>query len=162
MQDMIKKSLKKGLLGANAHRNTREVVKNLTPAMARRKENNFHSSWELLAHTVVWQDAFLAAIEGKKINWKNIGQKKNWPSPEQMVEDSSFLELVENFKEGIDKAEKLIDSTELDKIVPLWEDLSVFETFLALVQHNSYHVGQIITVRKMLNDWPLKDWILED
>ena len=65
MQDVIRKGLKNGLLGANAHRNTREVIKNLTPEMARMKSNKFHSSWELLHHIVVWMDAILEGIEGK-------------------------------------------------------------------------------------------------
>jgi len=162
MHDLIRKSLQKGLLGANAHRNTREVIKDLTPEMARMKTNNFHSSWELLHHIVVWQEAILDGIKGKTVNWKEIGQNFNWPTEEQMVENGNFFELVEKFTRGLNKTDNLIETTDLTKILHLWEDISGFEALLGLLQHNSYHVGQIITVRKMLNIWHLKDWVLED
>jgi len=44
----------------------------------------------------------------------------------------------------------------------LWKDLSSFEALLALIQHNSYHFGQIITVRKILDNWHPEDWIVEE
>lgn len=163
MQDQFRKYLKKGLLGANAHRNTREIVKNLTPKMARMKSpRNFHSAWELIHHVVVWQDAILASLEGKAIHWKEIGQKFNWPSPENLEEDSNFHGLIEKYLTGLMKAEKIIDSIDLMAKYTLWEELSGFEALLGLLQHNSYHGGQIIAVRKILDNWHLDDWVLED
>jgi hypothetical protein len=163
MQDFIKASLKKGLLGANAHRDARKVVLKLTPKMARMKSNKiFHSAWELIHHIVVWQDAILNGLEGKVINWKDIGRKNNWPSQEVMADDSNFLGLIENFNNGLEKAKKLIDSIDLFNKVHLWEDLSSFEALLGLVQHNSYHIGQIITVRKILDNWHIEDWVIEE
>ena len=34
------------------------------------------------------------------------------------------------------------------------ENTSVFKLLLVLLQHNSYHIGQLVMVRKFLGDWP--------
>ncbi len=122
----------------------------------------FHSSWELIHHIVIWQDAILAGLKGKTVNWKEIGQKYNWPTTKDMEDDIDFVKLTEKFMGGLKTAEELIDSLDLFKKVSLWEEITGFEAFMGLLQHNSYHSGQIITVRKILGNWHLKDWVLEE
>lgn len=164
MDDMVKQGLKKGLLGANAHRNTREAIKNLTAEVARQKGDLiFHSSWDLLHHIVNWQEAILDALEqpeGKTFDWKEIGTTSNWPLPSQFTEDANFETLKRKFENGLVRAEKLIDNIVLDQKYQLWQELSGFEALLALIQHNSYHIGQLIMVRKMQANWHLDDWVI--
>ena len=131
--------------------------------MARRKSQDMvHSSWDLIHHIVIWQNAILAGLRGQTIKWKEIGQKHNWPSPEDMEDDANFVGLTQKYLEGLKSAEELMDSIDLFKKVSLWEELSGFEALLGLIQHNSYHIGQIITVRKILGNWHIKDWVLEE
>ena len=97
----------------------------------------------------------LAADPERQVSVSEIGQKYNWPTPKDMEDDANFVGLTEKFIDGLKTAEELMDSIDLFKKITLWEELTGFEALLGLLQHNSYHLGQIITTRKNLGFWTL-------
>ncbi len=154
MKDQLVKIIINGLHGKNTHIKPEKVIAGLNPDNASKKpEESNHSCWELLHHIVVWQEAILEAIEGKKVDWKEVEKNHNWPSDEYLSNDSNFSSLVDKFLLGISKAEKLANSVDLHKPLPAWSEAPVIQTFIVLLQHNSYHLGQIITTRKNLGLW---------
>ena len=153
MQDMIRKHFKIGLYGTNAHQDLRKSITALTPEIARiRLNNDFHSCWELIHHMVICQDGIVKGLKGEKYDWKEA-DKNNWPSEESMLSDANFTLLVGKFINGLKIAEELIETVDLTKMYTLWDRLSGFDAFLVLIQHNSYHIGQLVTVRKTLGKW---------
>ena len=65
----------------------------------------------------------------------------------------NFPNLVDKFLQGISKAEDLAKSIDLHKPLPAWSESPVIQAFMVLLQHNSYHLGQLITTRKSLGLW---------
>ena len=157
MENQILNDLSSGLVGELTHLHPKKAVKGLTPAIARKKPTNLdHSCWDLLHHTVFWQDILLKNLEGKIDNWFPPDDK-NWPSDEYLNKDENFFGLLEKFNKNLEKAtNKLKNITLTDKITigaPLPPDLSYFRILLVFLQHTSYHLGQIVTTRKLLGDW---------
>jgi len=154
MQDTLREIIKDGLAGKHTHINPITALKDLTPEIARKKSET-HSCWGLLHHIVLWQDAIIEAINGKKIEWKEI-EKNNWPSEDRMQDDKEFYELVSKFEKKFAEITVMLDSIDLHKPMPAWKGFPAIRGFFVLLQHNSYHIGQLITTRKMLGSLPEK------
>ncbi|MFX0118631.1 MAG: DinB family protein [Promethearchaeota archaeon] len=157
MKDSIINTFKLGLVGKGIHVDPREALKELSPAIARKKPDNnegVHSCWELLHHIVVWQDAMIEAIKGNDVDWGDIAKTRNWPSEDMLADDANFTNLVLKFEKGIEEAKKLIKSVNYYELMPAWENHPKILGINVLLQHNSYHIGQIVIVRKLLKDHP--------
>ncbi|MFX0212022.1 MAG: DinB family protein, partial [Candidatus Hodarchaeota archaeon] len=116
-----------------------------------------YSCWELLHHIVVWQDTIIMQLKGDSLDWNEIEKKDNWPTKETMLDDSNYFDLVDRFHTGIEESKRLLTNADFTKTVSLGDglpELSIIKLFIILLQHTSYHIGQIITVRKYLGDWP--------
>lgn len=155
MKETVIKALVDGLYGKNTHLNPKKVVEGLTPVNAKIKpENDLHSCWELLHHIKIWQKAILEAMKGEEVDWKEIS-KNNWPKASYLSgDDQNFVNLVKMFENGLLEAEELIKTTDFHKPMPAWDNAPVIQAIVVLLQHNSYHYGQIVAVRKILGIWP--------
>jgi len=154
MTETIIKALINGLYGENTHLKPQKVVEGLTPSNARIKpENGNHSCWELIHHIKIWQKAILEAIKGKEVNWKDISKNRNWPNNNYLSDDQNFINLVKVFEKGLLEAEELIKTIDLYKPMPAWDGAPVIQAIIVLLQHNSYHYGQIVAIRKFLGIW---------
>ena len=152
--DKIIMMITNGLEGKNTHLLPNNALEGLTPKLARETpEDVHHSCWELLHHIVVWQEAIFEAINGKKVDWQAISENTNWPTTEQLFDDSNFHNLVDKFSQGLLRAKELAKTVDLSKSMPAWGKAPVIQAFFVLLQHNSYHLGQIVTVRKILGNW---------
>jgi uncharacterized damage-inducible protein DinB len=157
MQDQIINAIASGFQGKWTHINPKKALAGLTPTIAKIKPtNNAHSCWELLHHIVVWQDAINSHIQGESIDWNEIEETDNWPTMEVMKDASNFDNLLNRFSSGIEKAIVLLNSADFSQTSTGMPELSIIKLFLVLLQHNSYHIGQIITIRKCIGDWPPK------
>ena len=68
MKEQLIKVIINGLHGKNTHLQPKKAIDGLNPENARKKpDNSNHSSWELLHHIVIWQEAIFEAIEGKEV-----------------------------------------------------------------------------------------------
>lgn len=154
MRDPLIKAIVNGLHGKNTHLEPKKAVEGLISTSARNKpDSEFHSCWDILHHIVVWQEGILQAIKGNKVDWKDIARNYNWPTTELLSDDSNFPNLVKKFENGLTEVEELAKTVDLHKAMPAWDDAPVIQAFIVLLQHNSYHLGQIIAVRKILGDW---------
>ncbi len=154
MKEQLVNMIINGLHGKNTHIQPKKAVAGLNAENARKKpDNSNHSCWELLHHIVIWQEAIIEAIEGKQVDWQEVEKNHNWPSEEYLAKDSNYPNLVDKFLLGISKAEELAKSVDLHKPLPAWSEAPVIQAFIVLLQHNSYHLGQLITTRKILGLW---------
>lgn len=155
MQDQLINAISSGFHGKWTHIDPKKAFVGLSPTTAKKKPNiNAHSCWELLHHIVIWQDAIIKHIQGETIDWNEIEKKDNWPTAEAMKDDLKFSNLLDRFHSGMEEAKKLLNSVDITKTSGGFPELSIIKLFIVLLQHTSYHIGQIITVRKCIGDWP--------
>ena len=157
MENQLLKDLSSGLIGALTHLHPKKAVEGLTPVIARKKPKNLdHSCWDLLHHTVFWQDILLKNLEGETMNWFP-SDDENWPSEENLSKDENFSGLIEKFYKNLEIAALKLENINLmDRITigsPLPPEVTYFRILLVFLQHTSYHLGQLVTTRKLLGDW---------
>jgi len=157
MREQLIKTISSGLQGEWTHIDPKKALDGLTPTIARKKTStNVHSCWELLHHIVIWQDTIVKHIQGETLDWNDIESKDNWPTAESMKEDSNFETLEARFHSGIEKTNILLNNVDFTKLSKGYPELSTIKLLIVLLQHMSYHIGQIITIRQCLGDWPPK------
>ncbi|MFX1344422.1 MAG: DinB family protein [Promethearchaeota archaeon] len=158
MSDQLIKDLSSGINGFLTHLEPMKAVEGLAPLNARKKPlNKYHSCWELLHHTVYWQDILLKHLDGKTIDWSKLNPEDNWPTNEYLSRDENFIELVKRFKKNLELAATKLEKVDLMKGVKIGSehtpDVTYFRLFLVFLQHTSYHLGQMVTTRKLLGEW---------
>jgi len=158
MEEQLIKDLSDGITGSLTHLAPMKSVEGLTPTVARKKPSDkYHSCWDLLHHTVYWQDILLKNLEGKFLDWTSLTNEDNWPTNEQLSKDENFIELVKKFKENLNIASRLFENIDLMNRIKIFPknspDVTYFRLILVFLQHTSYHLGQIVTTRKLLGDW---------
>lgn len=149
MINIIQHSLKNGISGAFSHVNPLEAIANLDLNIARKRLDEVsHSIWEILYHIVFWQDIFIENIKENNPKWDD---EKSWLTEKHMQKDENFEQLKERFEEGIEEIGKLIDTVDLEKKLSFWENEPILQFIVVAITHNSYHIGQIMVIKKILN-----------
>jgi uncharacterized damage-inducible protein DinB len=146
-----------GLRGASSNVHPMNALEGLSAKMASQrpyKEN--HSVWEILHHMVYWQDLVLNTLRGKNVEWPKHAEE-SWLSNSGSGKKKEWDQLVDRFRKGLRKAERITRNTssrDLTKSNPAWRGASIGSALQIIVNHNSYHLGQIVYVRKLLKRWP--------
>lgn len=127
------------------------------PAELRGKRaNGFpHSVWELVEHIRLANHdllAFMTAREYEDPKWPD----DYWPSSPAPKNDGEWNRSVDEIhrETAALKALTLDESRDLTQTIPRGTGQTYLRTVLVAVDHTSYHVGQIVAVRRVLGAWP--------
>jgi uncharacterized damage-inducible protein DinB len=153
--NLMRKNLVELLKGGHAHVNFKDAVNSLEPKNRNvRPEGNLHSVWELLEHIRIGQEDILRYTLDP--NWKSPKwPDEYWPKDEGKISDEMWHNSIKKFDADLNE---LIDLTKNSKIdvtseIPHGEGRTYLREIMMAANHNSYHVGQIVSVRKLLDDW---------
>lgn len=151
MLEILQDVFTRGLEGLDSHINPEKALLNVDAELAKKKIEKFHHSiWDLLHHMDTWQNVVIESIEGKDIDWEDISKNKNWPTEESKNNSKNFERLMTSFLEGTNRVKQLIKSTDLAKPIPSWRDVPALTALMVVITHNSYHLGQIMVLKKNL------------
>jgi uncharacterized damage-inducible protein DinB len=139
------------LLNPLAHMPPAAVLDGLSPdETARRVPGVSHSIVEILAHMVFWQAWFLDRCSG-------VATPLPAHAPEGWtpVTAADWDTLRERFLADSRRAVTLPDGPIQPPIeVPPMATYTIDEALIHTAQHNSHHLGQIVTIRQALGLWP--------
>ena len=109
-----------------------------------------HSVFEIVNHLAYWQDFSLAWLDGEPMATPEHAAE-SWPGEVSPRSESEWLERVAEFERGFSALEQLIETLD-----PFEErgPKTVLEIIQLISSHNSYHIGQICLLRRMVNAWP--------
>jgi uncharacterized damage-inducible protein DinB len=134
-------------------------VEDISFEVANRRIENFpHSVADLVFHMNYWMNYELKRIRGEKPKYPEHNAE-SFPSASQ-----SWDQLKRDFSWFLAELVKLGESprAELDRQIESVHEgdkkvAGTMESVLwQMVAHNSYHVGQIATIRRALGAWPPK------
>ena len=102
---------------------------------------------ELLFHIVFWLEYSLSLLSGEVGDFE---KGMDW-----MAGGSNWGDLVDRFTKGIYRLENIAENWDLKSEVMISDELStcVGAEVLRVVQHTSYHLGQILSARRALGLW---------
>lgn len=150
MQELIK-LLKK----SEAHAGFDKAVKGVPfDHMGERPEGSPHSLWELLEHIRLAQRDILEFSESadyKPRKWPADYWPKS-PAPKNAAEWEHSVRAVIHDRDAFIKL--LVDpKRDVNAPLPWGDGQTLFREALLILDHNAYHVGEIVLLRRILGIW---------
>ena len=139
-----------------AHASVDRAVKGLKPALRGKRPANYpHSAWELLDHIRRTQRDLLEFCTNPKYH-EPKWPEDYWPSSPEPPSDAAWTACVAAIRaDGQALADFTVKNVPtLTEKIPHGTGQTYLRTVLVAVDHASYHVGQIVAVRRLLGAWP--------
>jgi uncharacterized damage-inducible protein DinB len=143
------------LIWDQAHASLDRAVEGLAPPLRGKRPPNFvHSAWELLDHIRRTQRDVLEFCTNPNYHepkWPD----DYWPPSPEPPSEAAWTDCVTAIRAD---ARALADFTvehaaTLTDRIPHGSGQTYLRTVLVAVDHTSYHVGQIVAVRRLLGAW---------
>jgi hypothetical protein len=146
------------LQGGGAHAKFDDVIKDIPPKLRGQKPSGFpHSPWMLLEHMRIAQWdilEFSRNAQYKSPEWP----ADYWPKSEAPPNVDAWDASIKNFGKDLKAMEDLVANpkTDLFAKIPWGDGQTILREALLIADHNAYHLGQIVDVRRLLGAW--NDW----
>jgi len=114
-----------------------------------------HSIWELVNHIAVWEDAARRRVEGNPARIE-ISSDEDWPPVRDTSEaawNAARAHLART-QDALVAAVAAISDTRLDEIIGSAHDQTLYVLLHGVVQHDTYHGGQIGILKRALRPRP--------
>ncbi len=151
----LRKHLHELLEGGSAHAKFDDVIKNLPAKLRATKPANFpHSPWMLLEHMRLAQwDILEFSRNAKHVSppWPS----GYWPKTEGPLNAASWDKSVQQFRRDLKAMQNLVmnPKTDLFARIPWGDGQTILREALLVADHNAYHLGQLMDVRRLLGSW---------
>jgi hypothetical protein len=143
------------LHGGHAHTTFDDAVKDLPIDVAGvRPEGSPHSAWELVEHIRIAQDdilRFSQSADHASPPWPK-GYWPKSPAPKDAAQWEASLEAV---RRDLAEFEGMVrdPGRDLFRKFPWGEGQTLLREAMLIADHNAYHVGQLVLVRRLLGAW---------
>jgi hypothetical protein len=110
-----------------------------------------HTAWQLLEHMRIAQEDILDFSRNPKYEEKKFPDDY-WPADEAPPSEEAWDRSVRRFRSDLKELRALIADTENDLYaeIPHGQGQTLLREALVTADHNSYHLGQLMFLRKML------------
>ena len=143
------------LKGGSAHTSFQDAIRDFPAELrGKRPKGSPHSPWELLEHIRIAQ---LDILEFS-CNPKHESPKwpeGYWPESPEPTDEKAWDRSVHSFCQELQAMCALVadDATDLYARIPHGDGQTVLREALLLADHNAYHLGQLVLLRRMLGAW---------
>ena len=151
----VREHLVKLLEGGQAHVTFDAAVKGLPVALrGKRPRGGEHSPWEILEHMRIAQQDILEFSTNPKYvapTWPD----DYWPKSPKPPNDKAWARSVRAFQADLDAMRKLVGAESIDLYAPIphGDGQTVMREALLIADHNSYHIGELVLLRRLLGAW---------
>jgi uncharacterized damage-inducible protein DinB len=141
---------------SEAHGDFAATVAGLTPAQRGLRPAGLpHSPWELLEHLRFTQHDILEFCRNpdyEEPSWP----ADYWPSSAAPPDENAWDASIAAFHRDRDALRALATDSAVDLFarIPHGTGQTYLRELLLVADHNSYHLGQIVTARRLLGAWP--------
>jgi DinB family protein len=143
------------LKDGGAHAKFEDVIGDFPANLRGKKPANYpHTAWMLLEHMRIAQWDILEFSR----NAKHASPKwpeGYWPKTETPPSAAAWTKSIAGFRKDLKAMEALVSNPKTDLYASLsWGDgQTVLREVLLVADHNAYHLGQLVTVRRLLGAW---------
>jgi hypothetical protein len=143
------------LRGGNAHLDLDSAMEGL-PADKRglRPEGAAHSPWEILEHLRLAQWDILE-FSRDPAHVSPEWPAGYWPATPEPPDPEAWNRTVEAFRRDLAALQALVEDPASDLFTPFsWgQGQTLLREALLIADHNSYHLGEMVVVRRLLGAW---------
>jgi DinB superfamily len=154
-EQSLRKHLLELLAGGSAHAKFEDVIKGLPPKLRGVKPANFpHTAWMVLEHLRLAQWDILEFSRNPK-HASPKWPEGYWPKTEAPPSAAAWNKSVQQFRRDLKAMQALIANRKTDLFARIsWGDgQTILREALLLADHNAYHLGQLLDVRRLLGAW---------
>jgi DinB superfamily len=144
------------LKGGSAHVHFMDALEGFPP----NKRGTFapglpHTGWQLLEHARIAQWDILEF--SRNADHVSPGFPEGyWPKTPGPPADAEWEKSVQSFQRDLEEMVELVRNprTDLFAKIPHGDGQTILRQALVLADHNAYHLGQLVDLRRALGTWP--------
>jgi hypothetical protein len=144
------------LKGGGAHLNFESAIAGL-PARLRgaRGAGGPHTPWRLLEHMRIAQWDILEFSRNPR-HVSPAFPEGYWPKGDAPPDEGAWDRSVEAFRADLQAMQDLVadPATDLFAPIPHGDGQTILREALLVADHNAYHLGQLVMLRRALGAWP--------
>ena len=153
----IRDHLARALDWKDAHATFDQAVDGIPAAHRGRRADGFeHSAWQLLEHLRLAQDDLLDFCVNPEYVHTMTWPDDYWPKSPEPPDEKSWTDSIAATVRTREAVKRLVRETaDLTASVPTGKPSQTYlRAILLIVDHNAYHVGQLVSLRRALGLWP--------
>ncbi|HEY1800338.1 MAG TPA: DinB family protein [Terriglobales bacterium] len=151
----LREHLSKLLESSEAHTDFETAFKKIPlEVQGKKPEGADHSAWELLEHMRIAQWDILEFMRNPKHRSPEF-PKGYWPGKSHPPDEAAWGRTVKAFEADIKAMVEIVanPSHDLFAKIPHGDGQTILREALLLADHNAYHLGQLVQLRKQLGVW---------
>ena len=152
---VMREQLVQLLQGKSAHLSFDDAIAGLPPKMRGvRPASMPHTVWRLVEHMRIAQwDILEFSKDGRHKSPKF--PEGYWPEGDAPRDAKQWNDTVKRFKANLKEMMRMVKDKKVDLLAPIpgGQGQTVFREAMLVADHNSYHIGQIVIVRRALGIW---------
>jgi len=150
----LRKTLAELLRMKGAHLSLHDAVSDFPPALRGAKPAGApHTAWQLLEHMRLAQEDILDFSRNPKYKERTFPDDY-WPATEAPPNEQAWGKSIETFDDDLKQLQELVADTKHDllAIIPHGTGQTLLREALLVADHNAYHLGQLMFLRKILEN----------
>lgn len=151
----LRRQLAELLRGGHAHVTFEAAVKGIAPAdRGRRARGLPHSAWELLEHLRIAQWDILEFSRNERHVSPSFPDGY-WPMQAAPPSAAAWAHSVRACQDDLEAMVALVNAPARDLFAafPHGEGQNLLREALLVADHNAYHLGQLVMLRRLLGNW---------
>jgi hypothetical protein len=146
------------LRAANAHLNFDDAIADLPARLRGAKPSGApHTVWQLLEHLRLAQWDILE-FSRNPAHVSPVFPAGYWPADEAPPNEAAWEKSISAFRSELEAMEKLVADPSTDLFARIKHpdataEHTVLREALLVADHNAYHLGQLVLLRRLLNAW---------
>lgn len=158
VEPALREQLSRALDWGEAHVDWKKAVKGVpAKAQGKRPKGSPHSPWELLEHMRIatWDIVeFSRNAKHKSPDWPS----GYWPKKPVPPNTTAWQKSVKAIDHDLQQMKELVNDPKTDLLAPIpgGSGQTILREALLIADHNAYHLGQLVIVRRLLGCWPEK------
>ncbi|OAX45823.1 DinB family protein [Paenibacillus sp. AD87] len=147
-------ALVKSLVGERGHIRIARALPDISAELASRKHEHMpYSIYQLVKHMHYWQQFMLEHLEGRKPQLP-ANVMESWPEDTGPQDEAAWEADIQAFLDGVDRAVTIAETVQLDDSLPYFPSETKAGLLRNIASHNSYHLGEIVLLRRFYGAWP--------
>jgi hypothetical protein len=159
LEAALRKELIAALNGGNAHARFEDVVVDFPAHLQSEKKGLPYSAWQLLEHIRLAQNDILRFSANHDGSYKELNFPDDyWPKSAAPPSAHAWEKSVASVLSDREAIVQLIGNPrqDLSAAFPLGEGQNLLREAILVIDHNSYHTGELLTLRCLLGIWPAR------
>jgi uncharacterized damage-inducible protein DinB len=156
MTDALRDHLVRALDWEEAHVGFDKAVEGIPPdARGARAPGFEHSAWQLLEHMRIAQEDILDFCVNPAYEHRMTWPDDYWPREPVPPNARAWADSIRSYVRSREELQRLArEAEDLTALVPTGRDTQTYlRAILLVADHNAYHVGQLIALRRALGNW---------